>query len=680
MHSAFLYHATKAGMDMGIVNAGMLEVYDEIPEELLIRVEDVLLNRNDEATEALVDYAEQFKGKAGKKTEVDLSWREDSVEKRLEHALLRGITTFIVEDTTEALEKYKKPLKVIEGPLMDGMGIVGDLFGAGKMFLPQVVKSARVMKQSVAYLEPFMEEEKEARILEAIEAFKTSEPELSEPQARLKAEKSFHAGRVLLATVKGDVHDIGKNIVGVVLACNGFEVIDMGVMVPCDKILGKALEIGADIIGLSGLITPSLDEMIHVAKEMEKGGFTTPLLIGGATTSAKHTAIKMAPHYSGPLVHVLDASRSVPVTTTLLSEDGKTDFVAKNEALHAKHREGYGEAKKATLSLAAARANPPIIDWASYSPPQPEFTGTRVIENQSLRELARYIDWTPFFHSWELRGVWLPEETRFKTKNDAVAEEAAKLYVEAQEILEEIIAGERLTAKGVFGFFPANKADDNPDDIIVWEDATRVTERCRFHSLRQQIEKSSGKPNEALADYVAPKEAESSFSQDHIGGFVVGIHGADEWAAELEAAHDPYRAIMAKAVADRLAEAFTELLHHRARVAWGYERPNEFNNEQLIKELYHGIRPAPGYPSQPDHTEKEILFDLLEAPEKTGVTLTESMAMHPGAAVSGIYFSHPESHYFMISDLQRDQVEDYAARKGVSYEECEKWLAPWIGY
>lgn len=672
MHSAFLYHAVEAGMDMGIVNAGMLEVYDEIPKELLLKVEDVILNRNEEATEALVDYAEQFKGKGGKKIEVDLSWREDSVEKRLEHALLRGITTYIVDDTKEALEKYEKPLKVIEGPLMDGMGIVGDLFGAGKMFLPQVVKSARVMKQSVAYLEPFMEKEKEILILNAIKEFKTSEPDLTEPQARLKAEKSFNAGRVLLATVKGDVHDIGKNIVGVVLSCNGFEVIDMGVMVPCDKVLAKATEIGADIIGLSGLITPSLDEMIHVAKEMEKQGFTVPLLIGGATTSAKHTAIKMAPHYSGPLVHVLDASRSVPVTTTLLSVDGKAAFVAKNEALHEKHREGFGEKKKPTLSLTDARANAPQIDWDNYTPPQPEFLGTRTIVNQSLRELVQYIDWTPFFHAWELRGVWLRDENRLKTKDPAAAEEAAKLHVEALELIEEVIANDRFTAKGIYGFFAANKAEDNPDDIVIWTDTTRTTEAARFHSLRQQIAKSGDKPNEALADYVAPT------GNDHLGGFVVGIHGPDEWAKELEDANDPYKAIMAKAVADRFAEAFAELLHHRARIAWGIERPNQFNQEQLIKEIYQGIRPAPGYPSQPDHTEKPILFDLLEAPEKTGVELTESMAMHPGAAVSGIYFSHPDSHYFMISDLQKDQIEDYATRKGMTYDEAEKWLAPWM--
>jgi 5-methyltetrahydrofolate--homocysteine methyltransferase len=686
MHSAFLYHATRAGMDMGIVNAGMLEVYDEIPAELLTKVEDVLLNRHPEATEALVDFAEQFRGKGGKKIEADLSWREDSVEKRLEHALLKGITQFIVEDTTEALEKYSKPLKVIEGPLMDGMGIVGDLFGAGKMFLPQVVKSARVMKQSVAYLEPFMEEEKEARILDAIETYKTTDPNLTEADARLRAEKSFHAGRVLLATVKGDVHDIGKNIVGVVLACNGFEVIDMGVMVPCDKILAKAREIGADIIGLSGLITPSLDEMIHVAKEMEKTGFTTPLLIGGATTSAKHTAIKIAPHYSGPILHVLDASRSVPVTTALLSEDGRDKLVAKNADLQAGHREGHGEQKqKPTLSLDQARAKARQIDWSTYTPPCPEFTGTRVMDKQSIRELTRYIDWTPFFHTWDLRGIWLAGEARFKTKNPEAAQEAARIHADALEMLEKIIAEDRFTARGVFGFFPANKADDNPDDIIVWQDDSRGSERCRFHSLRQQIAKESGeKPNEALADYVAPLHPEDGDGNktlpDYIGGFVVGINGADEWAAELEAAHDPYHAIMAKAIADRLAEAFAELLHHRARVAWGYERPNEFNNEQLIKELYQGIRPAPGYPSQPDHTEKEILFELLEAPEQTGVTLTESMAMHPGAAVSGIYFSHPQSHYFMISDLQKDQVEDYARRKGLSVEECEKWLAPWLGY
>jgi cobalamin-dependent methionine synthase I len=996
MHSAFLYHATRAGMDMGIVNAGMLEVYDEIPKEMLEHVEDVLLNRRADATERMLEFAERFKGQDGKKLEEDLSWREAEVEKRLEHALLKGIDKFIDEDTEEARLKYGRPLKVIEGPLMDGMGVVGDLFGAGKMFLPQVVKSARVMKKSVAWLTPFMEMEKLAKAetrrylrelasgitpapvtlaegfsytpypgldaeerkvegefaaqlagnleatagayalltdaggksitnhgtildrncaqelsplyaesresrqrwsmatLEPAGAFidwlfhkklrefaKREEPALisfnaggqgsgkttatlalevpaadlimdgtlqdrsrshhhiltaldagqlvqirfvycpwelavknilrraaeeggrivplrraagghheaarstlffldhfaerfnfslwiadntvfTEPQKRdagwlrehltpsrevllesgrkvaetvfdesedrrryqaellcrflgpkgcggeipasgrgddagaegsrdgtprprgggeqsgsaaapLSDDEPETAGKFLIATVKGDVHDIGKNIVGVVLACNGFEVTDMGVMVPCDKILARAKEIGANVIGLSGLITPSLDEMIHVAKEMEKAGFTVPLLIGGATTSSTHTAVKIAQHYSGPVVHVLDASRSVPVTTSLISAEHRDAFIAENNEKHRKAREAFtGGPKKATIGIVEARALARLTDWSSYTPPVPKFTGTRVLE-QSLRELISYIDWTPFFHAWELRGVWDRETGVLKTKNEEGAREAAKLHGEALELLEKIILEKRFTARGIYGFFPAN-ADG--DDIIVWEDESRTREKTRFHTLRQQVKKESGKPNEALSDYVAPQGA----GKDYIGGFVVGIHGADEWAAELEKAHDPYNSIMAKALADRLAEAFAELMHHRARVEWGYERPNEFGHNELIKEIYRGIRPAPGYPAQPDHTEKPLLFELLGASEATGVELTESCAMHPGAAVCGLYFSHPESHYFAISELQKDQVEDYAHRKGMTLEEAEKWLGPWLGY
>ena len=674
MHSAFLYHATRAGMDMGIVNAGMLEVYDEIPKEMLEHVEDVLLNRRPDATERMLEFAERFKGVGGKKIEEDLSWREEPVEKRLEHALLKGIDKFIDEDTEEARLKYGRPLKVIEGPLMDGMGVVGDLFGAGKMFLPQVVKSARVMKKAVAWLTPFMEAEKAEFLAGDIAGILAENPELTHDEAVALAGRRRSAGRFLIATVKGDVHDIGKNIVGVVLACNGFEVTDMGVMVPCDKILAKAKELGADVIGLSGLITPSLDEMIHVAKEMEKAGFTVPLLIGGATTSSTHTAVKIAQHYSGPVVHVLDASRSVPVTTSLLSPDQKDAFIADNNEKHRKAREAFtGGPKKEVIGIVEARAKARLTDWSAYTPPVPEFTGTRVIASQSLRELAEYIDWTPFFHAWELRGVWDREAGVLKTKNEEGAKEAAKLHVEALELLERVIAEKRFTARGIYGFFPAN-ADG--DDIVVWNDEHRTSERTRFHTLRQQIKKESGKPNEALSDYVAPQGC----GKDFIGGFVVGIHGADEWAAELEAAHDPYNAIMAKALADRLAEAFAELLHHRARVAWGYERPNEFGANELIKELYRGIRPAPGYPAQPDHTEKPLLFDLLGASAATDVTLTESCAMHPGAAVSGLYFSHPDSHYFSISEIQKDQLEDYAHRKGMSVEEAEKWLGPWLGY
>lgn len=682
MHSAFLYHATRAGMDMGIVNAGMLEVYDEIPPHLLKAVEDVLLNKDPDATERLLDLAEEFKGKGGKKVAEDLSWREESVEKRLEHALLRGIDKFVTEDTEEALAKYKKPLSVIEGPLMDGMSIVGDLFGAGKMFLPQVVKSARVMKKSVAFLEPIMEAEKEEGLAEQITQIKAAQPELSQEEALRIAEKHNSAGKVIMATVKGDVHDIGKNIVGVVLACNGFEVVDMGVMVQCNKILDTFEEQQADIIGLSGLITPSLDEMITVAKEAEKRGFGqrgVPILIGGATTSAAHTAIKIAEHYSGPLVHVLDASRSVPVTTALLSDDQRETFVAENNAKHAKARAAFiSGPKKETVSLAEAQGNKfiPADGWESYHPPVPEFTGTRTVDQQSLRELANYIDWTPFFHAWELRGVWDRESKTLKTRKEGAPEEAAKLYAEAQELLEEIIVNKSLTARGVYGFFPAYAEGD---DIVLPEHETT------FHTLRQQLKKKPGKASIALADYIKPRASirsadASSALHDHIGGFVVGIHGAHELADKYEAENDPYRSIMVKAIADRLAEAFAELLHHRARIAWGIERPGQFNHNELIKELYQGIRPAPGYPAQPDHTEKPPLFELLEAEAKTGVELTESCAMHPGAAVCGLLFSHPDSHYFVISELQKDQVADYAARKGQSLEDAERWLGPWLGY
>jgi 5-methyltetrahydrofolate--homocysteine methyltransferase len=669
MHSAFLYHATQAGMDMGIVNAGMLEVYDEIPKDLLECVEDVLLNRRDDSTERLLDLAESYKGVGGKKVEEDLSWREDSVEKRLEYALLKGIDRFIDEDTEEARVKYGRPLKVIEGPLMDGMGVVGDLFGAGKMFLPQVVKSARVMKKAVAWLFPYMEAEKAENLAGDIEAIQVKNPGMSYDEALKVAERGNSAGRFLIATVKGDVHDIGKNIVGVVLSCNGFEVTDMGVMVACDKILDKAIEIGADVIGLSGLITPSLDEMVHVAKEMERRGFTVPLLIGGATTSAAHTAIKIAEHYSGPVVHVLDASRSVPVTTSLLSKDGRDEFVRELREKQQKALEHFlGGPKKETISLEEARAAGPKYDWDSYSPPVPSLIGTKTLEPE-IGELVEYIDWTPFFHAWELRGVWDREKKELKTKNEGGAAEAKKLYAEAQEYLDQLVAEKRLQARGIYGFFPAN-ADG--DDIVVWnEDGT---ERTRFHTLRQQLKKTSGKPNVALSDWVAVKK------KDFIGGFVVGIHGADEYAKELELAHDPYGSIMVKAIADRLAEAFAEMLHHRARIDWGYEAEGELTKDALIHENYQGIRPAPGYPAQPDHTEKPILFDLLGATDATGVYLTESCAMHPGAAVSGIYFSHPESHYFALSDLQKDQIEDYAKRKGMSVEEVEKWLGPWLGY
>jgi cobalamin-dependent methionine synthase I/methionine synthase I (cobalamin-dependent) len=1009
MHSVFLYYAIKAGMDMGIVNAGMLEVYEEIPKEMLDKVEDVILNRRPEATETLVDYAEQFKGQAGttNKTEIDMSWREGPVKKRLEHALLRGITDFINEDTAEALAQLGRPLSVIEGPLMDGMSVVGDLFGAGKMFLPQVVKSARVMKQSVAYLQPFMEAEKARKARErvllleiaaktvtalqsggnvtAVEGFTyTPYPGLSLEERRIEvkfaaelaadpeaaaaeykkrfgivldrnsvqeispdyaatresrqkwsvatlepagalvdwmfekivteaapgqaivfnaggqgsgkttatrvlpdnphvilimdgtlqnlnrsrlhlqrcfaaalrveirfiycpwpkaignmlkrtlkdegggrvvplrravgghfqaarttltlAEEfsstedakvlvvdnsdrppvirtlewlaghlnesienllqtghtiihehfAFHAddaayspealakflrsdqsrsggnlqqhrggdtglsadggrgsqaeggidtvpigaekgltaedlipaeaakqggGKIVLATVKGDVHDIGKNIVGIVLACNGFEVTDMGVMVPCDKILGKALEIGADVIGLSGLITPSLDEMAHVASEMERRGFKQPLLIGGATTSPAHTAIKIAPKYSGSIVHVLDASRSVPVTTSLLSEEQRETFVASNEARHARLREEYGKKKdRALLSIAESREKGVKFDWTTQDIATPSFLGTKVYAGpEFVATLREFIDWSPFFHSWELRGRWIAADQRFSSAQEdgemkGKAEvEGLKLYKDANDLLDRIIAESRFNPRGIMGFFPANAIGD---DVEVYTDESRSTVQTVFHTLRQQVIKKDT-PNYALSDYVAPK---GSGRADYIGGFAVGIHGADEFAKEFEAANDPYSAIICKAIADRLAEAFAEYLHQQARFAWGYEKPGDLSREELIKEKYRGIRPAPGYPSQPDHTEKPILFDLLDVAAKTGVELTESMAMHPGSAVSGLYFAHPESHYFGISVLGKDQVADYAERKGMTLGEAERWLGPWLGY
>lgn len=683
MHAAFLYHAGNSGMDMGIVNAGMLEVYDEIKPDMLKHVEDVLLNRDSDATERMLDFAEQFKGIKKKTQKEDLAWRDEPLEKRLEYALLKGIDTFITEDTEEARQKYDKPLHVIEGPLMDGMSVVGDLFGAGKMFLPQVVKSARVMKKSVAYLEPYMEKEKEIKIAAISKELMAGDSNLTDTSARLKAEKSLTAGRILMATVKGDVHDIGKNIVGVVLACNGFEVIDMGVMVPCEKILEVAAARQVDVIGLSGLITPSLDEMVNVAKEMERRGLNTPVLVGGATTSPAHTAVKIAPHYSGSIIHVLDASRSVPVTTALLSDEQRETLLQDTKEKYQRLRDNFNKKDKPTISIEDARSKKIDIDWESYSPPVPEFIGTRIIANQSLRELVNYIDWTPFFHAWELRGVWDRKEKVLKTRNHKAAEVAEKLYQDAQVLLEKIITEKIFTARGVYGFFPA--CSDGDDINLPDHNAT-------FHTLRQQTEKTSGKPNIALADFVEPttegyvepssenQKKSLKSATDHVGAFVVAIHGADEWAAKLRDKHEVDSAIMVQAIADRLAEAFAELLHHHARVAWGFERVNEFNHNELIKEKYQGIRPAPGYPAQPDHTEKITLFRLLNATQAIGVGLTESCAMHPGAAVSGLLFSHPDSKYFALSDLQKDQVEDYAKRKKWTIEEAEKWLGPWLGY
>ncbi len=650
MHSAFLFHAIKAGMDMGIVNAGMLEVYEEIEPELKTLVEDVLLNRRPDATERLVEHGEKLKASgAAKDQKADIAvleaWRSSTVEERLSHALVKGIDAWIEEDTKEALEKYGRPLAVIEGPLMAGMSVVGDLFGAGKMFLPQVVKSARVMKKSVAWLEPHMQAEKAAMA------------------ARGEAVRS--QGKVVLATVKGDVHDIGKNIVGVVLACNNYEVTDMGVMVACDKILDKATELGANIIGLSGLITPSLDEMTHVAKEMKRRGMKQPLLIGGATTSKAHTAVKIAPHYDGTIVHVLDASRAVPVVSSLLSTDGRADFVAKNAADQQALRERFAGSAAKLVSLDEARANAPKLGFSDIA--KPEFTGVRVLENFPLAELRPFIDWTPFFHTWELRGVY-PKIL----DHEKYGEQARKLFTEANALLDRIIAEGSLKARAVYGFFPANRSGD---DVVVWADDARSKERVRLHHLRQQVAKDSAEPYKCLADFIAEK------GDDYVAGFAVtaGI-GLDEMVKELKAAHDDYGAIMAEAVADRLAEAFAECLHKRVRDEWGYGKSEKLTNDELIAEKYRGIRPAPGYPACPDHTEKRTLWSLLDVEKSAGIKLTESCAMWPGSSVSGFYFSHPESRYFAVGKLGKDQVEDYAKRKGWPLAEAERWLGPWLNY
>jgi len=651
MHSAFLYHAIKAGMDMGIVNAGMLEVYEEIEPELKGLVEDVLLNKRPDATERLVDFGEKLKASgAGKDTAAakkEEEWRKGTVEERLAHSLVKGIDMYIDADTEEARAKLGRPLAVIEGPLMDGMGVVGDLFGAGKMFLPQVVKSARVMKKAVAYLTPFMEAEKAALVAAG---------------HTVKAQ-----GKIVLATVKGDVHDIGKNIVGVVLACNNYEVIDMGVMVPCEKILARAKEEEADLIGLSGLITPSLDEMVHVAKEMERTGFKLPLLIGGATTSKAHTAVKIAPHYSEPVVHVLDASRAVPVTTTLLNKENKVTFVAQHRAEYEKLRQLHAGPKQKLVPLDQARANRTPIVWRAEDVPQPAFTGVRVLEDFPLETLRKFIDWTPFFHTWELRGVY-PSIL----KHEKYGEQATKLFADAQELLEEIIAKKLITARAVYGFFPANAVGD---DVQLFTDETRSQPLTTLHFLRQQMEKKDGEPHRSLSDYIAPE------LPDHVAGFAVtsGI-GLKEIVEKFKAEHDDYNAIMAEALADRLAEAFAECLHKRVREEWGYGASENLSTDDLIEEKYRGIRPAAGYPACPDHTEKGTLWKLLDVENKTGIKLTESYAMWPGSSVSGLYFAHPESRYFGLGKIDRDQVLDYAARKGMSVVEVERWLGPNLGY
>jgi 5-methyltetrahydrofolate--homocysteine methyltransferase len=654
MHAAFLYHAVGAGMDMGIVNAGMLEVYEEIEPELKERVEDVLLNRRPDATERMVEFGEALKAQGAsagaaeeKKTE---EWRLGTVEERLTHALVKGIDEYIEADTEEAHARLGRPLAVIEGPLMAGMSVVGDLFGAGKMFLPQVVKSARVMKKAVAYLTPFMEAEKAER-------------------AAAGEEVRSH-GRIVLATVKGDVHDIGKNIVGVVLSCNNYEVIDLGVMVPAEKILERAREVRADIVGLSGLITPSLDEMAHVAREMERQGMKLPLLIGGATTSRAHTAVKIAPHYSEPVVHVLDASRAVPVTTSLLSEESRAEFVARHRAEYDALRRAHAAPARSAAPIAEARARRTQIAWKADDLPVPKFTGARVLHDFPIATLRGFIDWTPFFHAWELKGVYpriLNDEKQ--------GAQARQLYAEANALLDRICAEKLLTARGAYGFFLANSAGDDVD-LYAGGGGERVIERLHF--LRQQTDREGSEPCRSLADFVAPRE---TGLRDFIGAFAAtsGI-GLKELVDCFRAAHDDYNAIMAEAIADRLAEAFAECLHKRVREEWGYGRGEKLTSEDLIKEKYRGIRPAPGYPACPDHTEKAAIWRLLDVKAKTGIELTESFAMWPGSSVSGFYFAHPQSRYFSLGKIGRDQVEDYAQRKGWSVAETERWLGPWLNY
>jgi 5-methyltetrahydrofolate--homocysteine methyltransferase len=639
MHSAFLYHAIRAGLDMGIVNAGMLEVYEEVPKELLGLVEDVLLNRREDATERLIKFAESVKQK-GKVAIIEDAWRSGTVEERLSHALVKGIVDFIDADTEEARQKYVKPLLVIEGPLMSGMNVVGDLFGSGKMFLPQVVKSARVMKKAVAYLQPYLEAEKSAG------AAKTQ-------------------GKILLATVKGDVHDIGKNIVGVVLRCNNYEIIDLGVMVPCEKILQTAIDEKVDIIGLSGLITPSLDEMVHVAREMERKGLTLPLLIGGATTSKAHTAVKIAPNFNQPVVHVLDASRAVPVASSLISAEHKPKFAAQIREEYNRVRAIHSSQTAKLLSLEAARKNAPKLKFDDLA--KPEFTSVKTIE-PALAELVKFIDWSPFFHTWELRGVY-PKILQ----HEKHGEEARKLFADAQKLLEEIVSKKLIQPKAVYGFFPANRIGD---DVELYTDESRSKVLTTFHFLRQQIEKGDGTPNWCLADFIAPKG-----SPDFIGGFAVTSgHNLKELVEKFKADHDDYNAIMAEALADRLAEAFAEFLHKRAREEWGFGKVENLKPEDLIEEKYRGIRPAAGYPACPDHTEKEILWKLLDVEKNACIKLTESFAMWPGSSVSGLYFAHPESKYFAVGKLGRDQLLDYHLRKGMTLQEVERWLGPWLNY
>ena len=651
MHSAFLYHAIAAGMDMGIVNAGMLEVYEEIEPELKVLVEDVLLNRRPDATERLVEHGEKLKEVGNVLSEKKAEeWRAGTVEERLSHALVKGIDAYIEIDAEEARVKLGRPLLVIEGPLMAGMSVVGDLFGAGKMFLPQVVKSARVMKKAVAHLTPFMEAEKAA---------------MAASGQVVKAQ-----GKIVLATVKGDVHDIGKNIVGVVLACNNYEVIDMGVMVSCEKILERAKAEKADLIGLSGLITPSLDEMVHVAKEMERQGFKLPLLIGGATTNRTHTAVKIAPHYSEPVVHVLDASRAVPVTTSLLSDEGKPAFVAQYRAEYEALRKAHLAPRQKVVSLETARARRTPIKWRAEDLPVPAFTGVRALDNFPLATLRDFIDWSPFFHTWGLKGIY-PRIL----DHEAHGAQARQIFTEGNALLDLIVEQNLITARGVYGFFPANAVGD---DVELYSDEMRGKVIERFHFLRQQANREGSEPCRSLVDFIAPKETGLS---DHIGAFAVtsGM-GLKELCDRFRAENDDYNAIMAEAIADRLAEAFAECLHKRVRDEWGYGCEEHLSKEDFIQERYRGIRPAAGYPACPDHTEKGPLWHLLDVQANTGMMITESFAMWPGSSVSGLYFAHPESRYFSLGKIDRDQVADYHQRKGMSVAEVERWLGQNLNY
>lgn len=653
MHSVFLFHAIEAGMDMGIVNAAQLDIYENIDAELRELCEDVVLNRRPDSTERLLDAAARFKGDGSKSVDTaNLEWRESPVEKRLEHALVNGITEFIIADTEEARQKFPEPLHVIEGPLMDGMGVVGDLFGAGKMFLPQVVKSARVMRQAVDYLTPFMEAASAAN-----------------PDAVARAK-----GKVVMATVKGDVHDIGKNIVGVVLRCNNYEVIDLGVMVPSNRILDAARENNADIIGLSGLITPSLEEMISVAGEMEREGFSVPLLIGGATTSKVHTAVKIHPHYSrGQTVYVTDASRAVGVVSHLLSPETRDSYIAdiRNDYREVAEKHARAEANKNRLPLARARANAMTLDWASYEPPKPQFLGTRVFEDWDLQNIADCLDWSPYFQAWDFKGRYpaLLEDTD-------QGEAARAVWADTQNVLSQLIAEKWFRPRAVVGFWPANS---NGDDIQLFTDEARSHELAVVHGLRQQISKRTGRPNMCISDFVAPRD---SGKPDYLGGFVVTAGAEEEAITEhLSRQNDDYKAIIVKALADRFAEGLAERLHQRVRKEfWGYAADEAIPDSELLNETYRGIRPAPGYPAQPDHSEKPTLFELLDAENATGVTLTENFAMWPGSSVSGFYFSHPDSYYFGVAKIERDQVEDYARRKNMSPEEIERWLAPILNY